>query len=297
MFSRFHKQHIKRHNRASGRCLALLTLAALPLSLSCARLPPSVNGYSGRRIRVTMTFKGEMQTNLFYYFLINKYGPTGIQSTNGPVPVFGPLPGQNGSFGNGYATGSSTSTNGSVSGLRDYGITDFVLFHAPQRQNIGLYHYTQDPNRQPDPGNAILPLNVILPTTTSETDPQAARTLQFDIYMAQLDRDTTNITAQNQAGQNIEWINVNIVATNATPTDVTSNILKEVDAMGDTLSAGNNANNGNQSFLTVHLTENRTYRSSDVTSTLEEREDDVYPVGSSEPSLDLVSWSIQVIPN
>ncbi len=283
-----------RQRFAVRRSLALSLLALLPMSLSCARLPPSVSGFTGRRLRVTMTFNGTMQSSFYYYFLINKYGPTGTQNANGPVPVFGPLPGQNGSFGNGYATGSSSSSAGSISGLPDYGITDFVLFHSPQQNNIGLYHYTGDPNTQQTPPNYSRPFNVILPGF-SDNSPDAAKTLQFDIYMSQLVTDTTDQTAKNQEAQNIEWIEVNMVATNVTPTDPTSSVIKEVDAFGDTLGSGTSSSS--QTFLTIHLTENRTYSSTDNVSNIQEPINDVYPVRNGEPSLDLQSWSIQVIPN
>lgn len=246
-----------------------------------------------------MTFKGDMQLGYYYYFVINKYGPTGTQTTNGPVPVLAPVIGTNQSYGNGFATGSSSTTNGTISGTPDYGLTDFVLYHSGQGFNsIGLYHFTRDPNTQPDPANAILPINVVLPSAgASEINPQGAKTLQFDIYMAQLVRDTTDIKTQNAAGQNIEYINVNIIATDNRPVDVTTPVIKNVDAMGDTLSAGTNGSLSANSFLQIHLTESRTYTSSDPTSSLQEREGDVYPSGDQASSLDLLSWTIQVIPN
>lgn len=64
--------HACLQRRRCRTALCLMVLALLPLSLSCARLPPSVSGLSGRRIRVKMTFNGTMQSNLYYYFLINK---------------------------------------------------------------------------------------------------------------------------------------------------------------------------------------------------------------------------------
>ena len=284
------------HNSKVHRLSALLMLLFLPLSLSCARLPPSVSGFTGRRLRVTMTFSSTMQSGFFYYFLLNKYGPTGTQNANGPVPVFGPVLGQTGSFGNGYATSSSSSSTGSISGLPDYGITDFVLFHSGVPNGIGLYHYTDDPNKQQTPPNYAMPFNVILPSASDpDINSAAGKTLQFDLYISQLVTDTTDQAAKNQEAQNIEWLQVNMVATNVRPTDPTSSVLKEVDAFGNTLGSGTNSSA--QTFLTIHLTENRTYSSSDNVSNLQEPINDVYPGGNSEPSLDLQSWSIQVIPN
>ncbi len=292
MFSTFYKRSARRNKLSLRRWFALPMLALLPLSLSCARLPPSVSGFTGRRIRVTMTFNGTMQSAFYYYFLINRYGPTGTLNANGPVPVLGTLPGQNGSLGNGYATGSNASSTGTISGLPDYGITDFVLFHSPQQNNIGLYHYTADPNTQPTPPNYSRPFNVVLPSSSSvDIDPNAAKTLQFDLYISQLVTDTTDTTARNQEAQNIQYLQVNIVSTNVTPITANENVFKEVDAFGDTLHPNS------QQFLTIDLTQNKTYTSTDNISTLPEPTNDVFPGGNSEPSLDLISWSIQVIPN
>ncbi len=63
--------------RSFRTALCLTVLALLPLSLSCARLPPNQHTLSGRRIRVKMTFGGDMQSSFFYFFLINRVGPQG----------------------------------------------------------------------------------------------------------------------------------------------------------------------------------------------------------------------------
>ncbi len=271
--------------------MLLPVFGCLLWSMGCARLPPSVSGLSGRRIRVKMTFAGTMQSNLYYYFLINKYGPTGEQNAHGPVPVLGPLPEFSNSYGNGYATGSGPGSQGTINDLKDYGITDFVLFNStvPKPNNIGLYHYTTDPNTQQYPLFPSQPINIITPNF-SDTDAYASRTLQFDLYISQLVTDTNDQTAKNQEAQTIRWLQVNIVSTNVTPI-TQENVVKYVDAFGDT------RDTSNLHFLTIDLTQNTTYSDSDNISNLQEPTGDVYPVGSNQPSLDLVSWSIQVIPN
>ena len=290
--------HFTRAGLLRRRCrtaLGLTVLALLPLSLSCARLPPSVSGFTGRRLRVTMTFAGTMQpTAYYYYFLINKYGPTGTSTAHGPLPVFDPNSELINSIGNGYATGSGPGSKGTITDLPDYGITDFVLFNSTvkRQNNIGLYHYTVDPNTQQYPPNPTSPFNVTVPSYSGDIDvnSSASKTLQFDLYISQLVTDTTDQTAKNQEAQQIRYLQVNIVATNVIPI-TPDNVNKQVDAFGDT------AHPNNQQFLTIDLTQNKTYTPDDNVSTLQEPTGDVYPPGSNQPSLDLVSWSIQVIPN
>ena len=129
--------------------LAFGTLAALCMTQSCARLPPGQNTQlSGRRIHVVMTFRSPMESNFYYYFLINKYGVQGTSGARGPVPVLSPA--VNGGYGNGYATGSNGGGVGNLNGVTDYGITDYVLFHTPQPNGgISLYHFSGDPNTTP----------------------------------------------------------------------------------------------------------------------------------------------------
>lgn len=135
-----------------------------------------------------------------------------------------------------------------------------------------------------------MPIGVILPNISDDINPDAAKTLQFDLYISQLVTDTNDQTARNLEAQKIQFLQVNIVATNHIPI-TPDNALKEVDAFGDT------AHPNNQQFLTLDLTQSKTYLPEDNVSTLQERTGDVYPPGTTNTSLDLVSWSIQVIPN
>ena len=288
-----------RRHRFALRAVAYLgaigTLSSLSLSLGCARLPPGQNNLSGRRIHVVIRFKSPPEPNFYYYFLINKYGSQGTTGAYGPIAVLGPLPGQNGavSFGNGFATGSSANPAGLISGLPDYGITDFVLYHTPQQQQgLVLYHFTTNPNQQQFPPNSGQPLSPILPTN-SDSDPTAGRTIQFDLDMVQLVTDTTDMTAKIAEARQIRYLQLNIVATNVIPTDPTFSGLKEVDAMGD----GLNSSQFN-AFREIDLSQARTYTSSDTLGLLSPEPDgDVYPPGSPDQSLDLEYWSIDVQPH
>ena len=281
-----------RHSRL-GKPLALGTLAALCMTLSCARLPPNQNNLSGRRIHVMMQFADTMQSSYYYYFLINKYGPNGTQHANGPVPVLRPSANLNGGFGNGFATGSSPTAAGTISGLPDYGITDYVLFHSPQDQNIGLYHFYGNPNLTPTGTNTGKPFNVILPAD-SPNSATAATTLSFDIDMAQLFPDLTSQTAQAQAGRQVHYLQVNIVATDKTPTDQNPNIIKQVDSFGDSRDPNQLASG----YLTIILDTANSYDSTQnysLSLSPEPSNDDVY--NGPNPNLDLRSWSITVQPS
>ena len=161
--------------------------------------------------------------------------------------------------------------------------------------NIDLYHFvnsaTTNVNNETvlSIPNPILPLNPILPENASASDDAATRTIQFDVDMAQL---FPNLTGQAQlaAGRLVRYLQVNIVATNVTPIDPTTNVNKEVDAMGDTLTTQN-------AFLEIDLSAARTYSSGDVNSSLAEPMGDVFPPGgNATSSLDLVSWTIDVQP-
>ena len=112
--------------------------------------------------------------------------------------------------------------------------------------------------------------------------------------MVSLVTDTNDLTAKIAEARQIRYLQVNIVATNITPTDPTTTVNKEVDSFGDTLNPSDQ-----NSFLQIDLSQSRTYSSGgDNVSTLTpEPTGDVYPPGSPDRSLDLVSWTITVQPS
>lgn len=291
LFSRFALKHSRRSRL--NKPLAFGTLAALCMMLSCAKMPPSRSNLSGRRIHVMMRFADTMQSSYYYYFLINKYGPNGTQIANGPIPVLGPSANLNGGFGNGFATGSSPTATGTISGLSDYGITDYVLFHSPQDQSIGLYHFSGNPNLTPVGTANDKPYNFILPTANPNSA-DADRTLQFDIDMAQLFPEITDKTAQAQAGRQVHYLQVNIVATDKTPTDQNPNIIKQVDSFGDSRDPNQLAHG----YLTIILDTANSYDNTQnysLSLSPEPSNDDVY--NGPNPNLDLRDWSITVQPS
>ncbi len=187
---------------------------------------------------------------------------------------------------------------GTISGYKDYGITDFVLYHAPQTYNVlSVCHF--NPNQPPDtqPYQTLphtdTPLNVTLPQTDT-ADPYAGRTLSFDLDLTQLITDTNDAATKIQEAKNLRYIQVNIVATDLVPTDQTSVAPKSVDSFGDTRNPSEQG-----SFLEIDLNQVHTYQSSDSGGQLSpEPAGDLFvsPNGSANNSLDLISWSIEVLP-
>ena len=128
--------------------------------------------------------------------------------------------------------------------------------------------------------------------STDPTDPAGATTLTFELDLSQLIRDATGGTVDANTAANtaraLQYLQVNIIATNVTPLDQ-SPAIKAYDSMGDT-------SNGRGSFLTLDVTQNRTVTSTDTTlpETNEPTFYDVYG-GTGFSPLDLTSWSIEVV--
>lgn len=278
---------------------ALGLLAALAFAGGCAQQPPNRNSLSGKRLRVTMTFRSPVSPDLYYFFTINN---AGSQDAPGPVPVLGPLTGGTtlGSYGNGFAASSNSSNQNFM--------TDFVLFGRGVSTSSGyaLYHVTGDPNQRQF-SNPINPVATTPPGNVTTTNTYAASTLQFDIDMSQiainpLTGGTYTDTSQAvSAAQQIRYLQVNIIATDNTPTEATTTVVREVDAMGDTGTASHGSyGSGVNSFLLVDMSQvGRTYSSTDTTAANIQEPDypDQFITGGDpvQPSLDLVSWTVQVV--
>src|SRR5579859_1966391 len=93
-----------------NKLAALVALLALIVAGGCASPVPGGGngvGLSGKRITITIQCYAAMSPSFYYFFLINRLGPNGSQNANGPIPVLGPaVQGNNGTIGNGFATGS-----------------------------------------------------------------------------------------------------------------------------------------------------------------------------------------------
>jgi hypothetical protein len=277
--------------------MALLPLLVILVAGGCASPVPGQAGASGRRITVTITFQDPPNPGAYwYYFVINRSGSAGVQnSTCGPIAIYGPNM-TIGGYGNGYATGSPGCTpNGSPA---YFGLTNYVLYSNNQGTavsggTLGLYAYspTQNPNAIPGttaPSLPQAPLSYTLPDPTSSNP-----TLQFTIGVSQLVDDGSTGQQLQQEAAAIQFLQVNIIATDVVPTNQDYSGQKDVDAMGNTLTSI-----GQSSWLEIDLSQNRTYTSTDSTSSLQEPMGDVagYPgyCGGCSPSIDITYWSIQV---
>jgi hypothetical protein len=277
LFSRFAPKHS--HRSRLNKSLAFGTLAALCMTLSCARQPPNGTAFSGKRLRVIMTFRQAINPIYHYFLVINKQGTFGTSITSGaigPVPVI--VPAVNGSFGNGFATGSDSSA---------HGFTDYVEF---TQGNFNLYHIGQDTLQGP-----FIPEGHPVSVTPYAN---GATSLQFDLDLGQLVYNTNNLPLSPADAANIalqiQYLQVNIIATDTTSTSPDLS-HKEVDALGDTSSR-----TGQQNFLELDLRTPRIYQSSDNSQSAEPSSNDVfvYPqdsVGTGDASLDLVDWSMQIV--
>jgi hypothetical protein len=206
-------------------------LSSIALFSGCAQLPPSSTNstaLSGKRLAVTMQFGDTIKSNYHYYFLINYDktlgGTVGNQSAPGPVPVQGRLPG--GGYGNGFASGYNGNTSA--------GFTDFVEFTGGACR---LYHVVPGTNLQ----RFVLenpPVSFTLPNGGNNN------TLQVAIDLSQLVVDNNggalDPTETKTTALNIQWLQVNIVATDFIPVDPNTPFVKQVDSLGNNvLSQGN----------------------------------------------------------
>jgi hypothetical protein len=281
----------RRSGSAAGRlgsnllCSALF--GSLLLSSGCARLPPgegSSVALSGKRLVVRLRFRGPVNPQYHYYFLINYDTSQGTalgvgnQNALGPIPVLGPT-NSNQSYGNGFAT-SSTGVGG---------FTDFVRFEG---NSYRLFHVVGDPTADRNFIDERQPISFTLPTAS---DPNV---LQFELDLSQLVVNSngaalTDPTMTVNIAKNIRFVQMNVVATNVVPINQTTIIDKQVDSLGN-----NQTQTGASAFLNFDLADLRTYTNQDFAAfaTFEPSSNDVFTTGSEpDPSLDLLDdYSITV---
>lgn len=150
----------------------------------CAKAPGggATSPVSGAQLLVTMTVKGTINPNYYYYVLFNindTPGPNGT-STTGPVPVVAPP------YGNGFAAGA---------------FTNYVEYNSgvPGGTGFGYYAISADlltPSYRGSTG-------VLVQSSVSGS------TLSFQIPLAQLVPVGSSLTVDN-----INQLEVNFVATN-----------------------------------------------------------------------------------
>ncbi len=228
---------------------------------------------------MTIRFQEPLNPYYHYYFLINydqSQGPTGNKNASGPLAVFTPP------LTNSPTNGFAASSTGNATA----GFTDFVRFEG---NAYTLWHVSSsDPT-----GRTFLPegqpLNPGLPTPTNPV-------LTFDIDLSQFVIAASPIAmapsdVENQA-RNIQYLQVNIVATNYVPTDTMLAAYKEADSLGDTQSP-----TGRGSFLSLDVLHATVFNNSNNTSaSAEPSYDDVWTSDGStgEESLDIRDYSITV---
>jgi len=264
--------------------LTACLLSSIALFSGCAKLPPSSTSsivLSGKRLHVLIQFSGNIKPEYYYYFLINYDQSVSGGNTNahGPVAVLGPIPDQGG-FGNGFATGSGGATAD--------GFTDYVEFH---NNAYNLFHVVPGTNLQ----QAIIQppgLLISAPLPNSSNPKQ----LQFDIDLAQVvsaasgtSLSATDISKQALA---IQWLQVNIVATDFLPTDPSA--VKQVDSLGDT-----RTQQGQASFLNLNVSNFPRFTNGDNPGLTHEptSENDVYIYNGSgfgDESLNIVDYTIEL---
>lgn len=291
------------HSHNTKRLLtALMPLLMVALAGGCARQPPGQTGasaLSGIQMQVTVQFAATINPSWYYYFLINNpltstYPGSNSATGPGPIPVQGPVPGT--TYGNGFATSSSTAdTSG--------GFTDFVLYSYSQSiypsgspiNGFGLYHVNQaGTNGANNPlnfqGNGT-PLTYQIISSSKTND-----TIEFTFDLAQLFPSSAGYS-QSEAINKVQssafqWLQVNMVATNVVTTNPTASVAKEYDSFGDD-------SNGIGSFLTIHVPDFTSYANggTNVGQASKPGTSDVYPPtnAAAYQSLQIVNWQVQIV--
>lgn len=257
------------------RIFLLIAVFGLLNSIGCAVIPPSQNALSGKRLIVTMIFSGFINPNYSYFFLINNVNDF---NATGPVGVFFPP------YGNGFATGSGATFGG---------FTDFIRFDNQQQGSRGytLNHVVGDLNRSQFVVSGS-PLNSVRPDIN---DPRTGKQLQFEIDLSQLITDAVGRPLPGQQAADmaraIRFLQVNFVAAERVPTDVTSEVNRQTDSLGDT-----RTQTGRSSFIVLDVSSPRIYQNSEFLAGVagEPSDTDVFGASSPDPALDLVDWTIEV---
>lgn len=242
------------------RVSVLAALGALALA-GCAKSPSVPGNAVGTQLVVTMTVRGAIRPDYFYYVLFNNSADS--SGTSGPIPVVAPP------YGNGFAAGT---------------FTQFVVVNGAQGGGgggsaapvgYGVFAIAPGSNLR-----SFTPLPSPVQTATSTS------TIQFRIPLSEL--ATTAVPAAN-----IRYVQINFVNTNTVPVDPGYTGLKLFDALGDGTQPG-----GINDYISIDVSKAATYQNSDKGL---EGAGDVVQVGNGtfqvvqEPDLDIVNWQVQVV--
>jgi hypothetical protein len=258
------------------RTVCLVAMAgALLCALSCARAPSG--GGSGLRLVVTLRFAQPVRDIYQYFFLIRNAADS--SGTNGPVPTVDVPYG-----GNGFATG----LHGAIGSF-----TDFVAYGQGRQlgsTGYGVYHVPGGINGDPS-------RNVFFPRgePISATPPGGGTTLLFELDLNQIQPDVSNSEPDPNNGQLPRYLQINAITTTTTPVNTANDDpTKVTDAFGDQSTLGSGSFN---QYITIDTAQvGKVYQSTDPTLDAAERDGDTFSTGgATEPAVDMVFWSVQVV--
>ena len=261
-----------RYPRSRMRRFFFSFLALLPLTLSCARIPPGSTGNTGRLLKVTFSVRGQIQPTgaavpYHYFVLINRVD---TPSEAGPVPVV------TRPWGNGFAAASQVNSQGFVG---------FVLYDAFQGTGgYGVYSL-QIPGSttllRPDTLGFASFSGLRVGVPNNYVTPQAGEnTLTFQIDLGQLPKSDA------------AYLQVNILATNSLPQGA-DDAPKYWDALGD---GANGAPGTLNAWVTLPIAQNAIRTNAETLiepSSPDVRDRDLTTIVP-DPNLDITEWQIEL---
>lgn len=237
----------------------LLLAAALVLLPGCAKSPSSTGSAAGPQLTISLTVRGRIRPDYFYFVLFNVAGDN--NNSSGPTPVVAAP------YGNGFASGAFTS---------------FVRIDGTQpgggggsAASVGYGVYQVVPGSQL---RTFSPLPSPVQTNTGNS------TVQFRIPLSEL-------ATQSVPAGSIHTLQINFIATNTVPQDPSYTGTKEFDALGDSSQPG-----GINDFVSISTLQNGIYtndRGLEPSGDVAEYVNGV-PQVVDDPDLDIVNYSIQV---
>jgi len=261
--------------RAARILFSLVGMSALS---GCAIAPDIAT--QGARLVVSLQFADNVNPIFHYFFLVrNSNDPDEVNAENGPIPIFEPP------YGNGFATGQNTATAG---------FTDFVVFNLSRQQGTGGFGVYKVPGGiSGNPNNGIYGVNPNrVPDVIHAPTTQSPALIRFEIGLCSFAENPSTCNAAT--GQNVpRFLQVNMVATTTTPISPTTvDHNKYVDAFGEQRLGSGTIN----TFIQIDTATANFYQSSQVEGDPRyEPDNDTYPQ-QSDPAIELIAWSIQVIP-
>ena len=244
----------------------------LPLSLSCARIPPGTGSTTGRLLKVTFTVRGQIQppgsaVPYHYFVLINR---TDTPSESGPVPVV------TRPWGNGFAAAAQPGAQGFVGfvlydpfqGVGGYGVYSLQLSGSTTLLRPDTLGYS-----------SFSGLRIGVPSNYVTPQP-GENTLSFQLDLSQLPK--------NDAA----YLQINILATNSLPQGA-DDAPKYWDALGD----GTNSEPGSlNSWITIPVAQDtiRTNAETRIEPEATDVRDRDLPGVVSDPNLDITDWRIEL---